>query len=138
MASDEQIHVVKRRQTLVQRALKIAAIQATLIVGVSLIWLLSNNWLGASLVLAAGLAHALPNCLLSLFLFRCLNNDAGNKKAKQLALWFFMGEFLKLGLTGLIIGVLLAYVPHSLGPCLSGFAAAIFGYFIAPAFVPID
>lgn len=138
VASEEQDLIVKRRQTPRQRAVKIAAIQAALIVVVALLWLLFNSWISASLVLSAGLAHALPNCLLSLFLFQLVKQGSAETKGKQLALWLFIGEFLKLALTGLVLGLLLAYVPHALGPCLSGFAAAIVGYFIAPAFVPID
>ena len=138
MASEEYDLIVKRRQTPKQRALKLAAVQAVLIVLVALLWLLFKSWISASLVLSAGLAHALPNFLLSLFLFQWVKQGAVQTSGKQLALWLFIGEFLKLGLTGLVLGLLLAYVPHALGPCLSGFAAAIFGYFIAPAFVPID
>ncbi len=138
MASEEQTLIVKRRQTPKQRAVKIAAIQAVLIVLVALLWLLFKSWISASLALSAGLAQVLPNFLLSLFLFQLVKQGTTQSTGKQLALWLFIGEFLKLGITGLMLGLLLAYVPHALGPCFSGFAAAIFGYFIAPAFVPID
>jgi ATP synthase protein I len=79
-------------------------------------------------VILGGLACVLPSAYFARRFF--FSTDA--RAAKQIIRSFYIGEMIKLLLTGILVIVFVRYFPVSLLPFFVGFAGAQFGFWLAP------
>lgn len=109
------------------QALQIIYRQFAGVVILSLCTLLLFNAHAAFSVFAGGLAYTLPNFLFVLRVFRY----GGAQQMNQFMAAFFLGEMIKLFLSGFLFLLVVKYLPVSLLSVLVGFAGAIVFFWIA-------
>ncbi|HEX4044915.1 MAG TPA: ATP synthase subunit I [Gammaproteobacteria bacterium] len=92
----------------------------------ALLALLINGKTGGLSVLAGGLAYGLPNLIFVWRVFRY----SGAQQMTQFMTAFYLGEVIKLILSGILFLVIVKYLPVSLLSVLIGYAGAIMLFWI--------
>lgn len=109
------------RKIVQQQAYQVVYWQTIGVFGLALLAWPLTGFASAISVLAGGLAYCLPNILFVWRVFRY----AGAQQMNQFMAAFFAGEMIKLFLSGILVIVVVKYLPVSLLSVLVGFAAAI-------------
>lgn len=110
-----------------QKAYRIVYWQFIGIATIALIAWLLNDVTSAFSVLAGGLVYGLPNLVFVWRVFRY----AGNAQMTLFLAAFFMGEAIKLILSGIIFVLVVKYLPVRLLSVLAGLSGAIVSFWIA-------
>jgi len=114
------------RQTVQGQAYRMVAWQLAAVVVFAAFVLLINGRMSGASVLLGGLAYGLPNLLFVWMVFRFV----GASQSVQFLTAFFMGEMIKLILSGILILIIVKCLPVSLLSVLAGFIGAIVSFWI--------
>lgn len=109
-------------------AYKQVVLQAVAVVIVALAWSFSSG-LAAMSVLLGGFCYVVPNALLVWVLFR----QPTASGAKRFIVVFYIGELLKLVITGVLAVLILGMMKVAALPFFIGLAVALVSIWLAPA-----
>jgi ATP synthase protein I len=107
-------------------AFKLVFWQFIVIVVLALIFFLLHGLQSGVSALLGGLAYVLPNFMLVWRVF----SQTSAQAAKQFLIAFVVGESTKLILSAVLFVLIVKYLPVQLIPALSGYIAAIVGFWL--------
>jgi len=110
------------------KALKSVGLQALAAIIVALLWLTFKSPHSAVAALLGGGACVIPSFLFTWALFALISPRA----VKRVAIAFGVGEFVKLLVSSLALGLTIVLMPTEMFPVLAGFMGAQFGFWLAP------
>lgn len=102
--------------------------QAVIVLLVAFISLLIANRVAAYSALLGGAASVLPSFLFAQQLFK----TTAARNAQRIVVVLFVGELLKLILSGVLLVIMIMWLPVSVLPLVIGFVSAHLGFWIAP------
>lgn len=111
-------------------ALKANALQVLLVFAVAAIFYLVSGKTAFFALLFGGLASVLPSALFATLVFTFFNPQA----LKRLAIVFFLGEFVKLLISSVLLAAIIVHMPGYFLPIVVGFFTAWAGNWLAPLF----
>lgn len=114
-----------------KKAFKVVAMQAVGTLLMALILLIWKDRNAAGATFLGGGASLVPTLLFTWCVFRLSKPGA----AKQMAFTFYIGEFVKLLTTALLVAGSIIWLPQEMLAVLLGFIGAQLGFWLAPAVI---
>ena len=115
-------------------AYRLVSVQALVVILVAIGFVVGSGVVGAYSALLGGAACVLP----SLYFAHKLFKTTSARDVKKIAIAFFVGEFVKLLLSGILVVIILILIPVKTVPFIITFVGAQFGFWLAPLLVKLE
>ena len=114
-------------------AYRLVGLQALVVLIIAAGWLL-GGLLEALSALLGGAACVIP----SLYFARRFFATTSAREARKIITAFYLGELVKLALSGVMVVLIIMLIPVAIVPVITGFVGAQFGFWLAPMLTKID
>jgi ATP synthase protein I len=116
------------------KAFKLVGLQALGTLLIAVIMLISKDRYAAGASILGGAANVVPSLLFTW----CLFTTTSPRAIKRMAITFYIGEYVKLLASALLVAALIIKLPNAMLPILLGFIGAQMGFWLAPIFIGMN